>query len=124
MSEWRAAHAHDARLEVVKAAKNFVQMTKQKDPEGEAEFLRELVQAVEEGSAAGQHDWNVVRRVTVAVRHPRPIHHRHVIKQRPVAVSRRLETEFSRVGGDFLIRLPGSSLVGRSQKRGVALIGS
>lgn len=48
MSEWRAAHAHDARLAVVKAAKSFIQMTKQNDPEGEAEFLQELVQAVEE----------------------------------------------------------------------------
>lgn len=48
MSEWRLAHVHDARLAVVKAAKSFVQMMKQKDSEGEAEFLRELVEAVEE----------------------------------------------------------------------------
>jgi hypothetical protein len=48
MSEWRAAHAHDARLVVVESAKRFIQMTKQDDPEGEAEFLQELIKAVEE----------------------------------------------------------------------------
>lgn len=48
MSEWRAAHVHDARLAVVEAAKRFVQMTKQEDPEGEAEFEQALIEAVEE----------------------------------------------------------------------------
>lgn len=38
----------DARLACVESAKRFVQMTRQNDPEGEAEFLEELVKAVEE----------------------------------------------------------------------------
>ncbi len=36
-----------ARVKVIQAAESFVQMTKQGDPEGEAEFLRDLVATVE-----------------------------------------------------------------------------
>ena len=42
------AHTHDARLAVVRAAKKFVQMTKQNDPEDNTEFLKELIAAVDE----------------------------------------------------------------------------